>query len=181
MAKEFFTCDGNLYILEEGTTRRITERDTELIERILDKMRNFYPEATAALEKAYQKSALNISYYRYRMAARFIRCNFGELDTTDTDVTDDGVYRFEKVKCPLRGECPLEGVVCMPKFNSRLSEAEERVMRMYYDNPRIEQIAENLYLSGNTVKCHIKAAYTKLGIHSRGEFITYASKHQIFG
>lgn len=180
MSKEFFTCDGALYVLEGGMIKAITEKDTELIDRLLISVRDFYPGAYKALQKAYEKSSLNVPYYKYLMAARFIRCNFGELDTTDADVTDDGAFHFEKVKCPLRGECPLEGVVCMPRFDSKLSDAEDRVMRMYFKNPRIEEIAENLYLSGHTVKCHIKSAYTKLGIHSRGEFITYANKHNLY-
>lgn len=180
MSKEFFTCDGALYALEDGKTKAITEKDTELIGRLLDRIGDFYPEALKALQKAYEKSSRNVPYYKYLMAARFIRCNFGELDTTDTDVTDDGIFHFEKVKCPLRGECPLEGIVCMPRFNSKLSDAEDRVMRMYFENPSIEKIADTLYLSVHTVKCHIKAAYTKLGIHSRGEFITYANKHNLY-
>lgn len=74
----------------------------------------------------------------------------------------------------------MEGVVCMPRFNAKLSDAENRVMKMYYSNPKHEQIAEALYLSIHTVKCHIKAAYTKLGVHSRGEFITYANRHNLY-
>ena len=56
-----------------------------------------------------------------------------------------------------------------------------RVMRVYYQEKNIGSIAELLYLSVHTVKNHIKASYAKLGIHTRGEFITYASKHQLFG
>lgn len=180
MPKEFFTCDGDAYCIEGGKSRKIAEGDTELINGLLDRIRDFYPEADMALRKAYDKSSLNVPYYKWLMATRFIRCNFGALDTTDADISDDDTFRFEKVKCPLRGECPLENVVCMPKFNSKLSEAENRVMRRYYTNPRIEDIAENLYLSGHTVKNHIKAAYTKLGIHSRGEFISYANKNHLY-
>lgn len=180
MSKEYFTCDGALYVLEDGKTRAITEKDTDLIDRLLTSVRDFYPEAYKALQKAYEKSSLNVPYYKYLMAARFIRCNFGELDTTDADVTDDGVFHFEKVRCPLRGECPLENVVCMPRFNTKLSDAENRVMKMYYETTGVDQIADTLYLSVHTVKCHIKAAYTKLGIHSRGEFITYANKHNLY-
>ena len=68
----------------------------------------------------------------------------------------------------------------MPKFNSKLSDAEMRVMRIFYEYKDIDKIADMLYLSGHTVKNHIKAAYAKLGIHTRGEFITYASKHRLF-
>ena len=80
----------------------------------------------------------------------------------------------------MRGECKFEGIICLPSFNSKLSDAELRVMRLYYQSKDIERISDRLYLSGHTVKNHIKSAYAKLGIHSRGEFITYANKHNLF-
>lgn len=180
MSKEFFTCDGEVYCIEDGKSRKIAENDTDLIDVLLGRIRDFYPEADKALRKAYEKSSLNVPYYKWLMVTRFIRCNFGALDTTDADMADDGIFRFEKVKCPLRGECQLENVVCMPKFNTRLSEAENRVMKLYFENPGIEEIAEVLYLSGHTVKNHIKASYAKLGVHSRSEFISYANKNHLY-
>lgn len=105
---------------------------------------------------------------------------FGSLDTAENDIDEDGVFHFEKVACPMRGECKFEGLICMPKFSSRLSEAELRVMRLYFEIKEVDRIADQLYLSVHTVKNHIKAAYAKLGIHTRAEFITYANKNNLF-
>ncbi len=180
MEKEFYTCDDRVYILADGKSVEFTEKDTELTDEILTKVENFYPEAHKALTECYSKSSLNQPYYRYLMARRFVKCNFGSLDTAENDIDEDGVFHFEKVACPMRGECKFEGLICMPKFSSRLSEAELRVMRLYFEIKEVDWIADQLYLSVHTVKNHIKAAYAKLGIHTRAEFITYANKNNLF-
>ncbi len=181
MSKEFFTCDDKVFCQTDCGTIEVTEHDRELIDELLSQVENFYPEAYRALQEEFVRSRSNVPYYRFLMVRRFLKCNFGTLDTTEQDVDDDLILHFEKVQCPLRGECRMDGVICMPKFNSKLSDAEMRVMRMYYESKDVIRIADALYLSGHTVKNHIKAAYAKMGVHTRGEFITYANRHHIFG
>ncbi len=181
MEKEFYTFDDKVYCQTEGKCTEVTERDTDLIDGLLEAVENFYPEAYNALKDYYSESMLNKPYYRFLMARRFLKCNFGDLDTTSQDIDGEYIFHFEKVSCPMRGECKFEGVICSPRYNCKLSDAEMRVMRIYYQDRNIEKIADMLYLSGHTVKNHIRAAYAKLGIHTRGEFISYASKHQLFG
>lgn len=165
--------------MSDGKTEEVTEKNTELIEEILQRIETFYPKALKALNEVYEKSSLNLPYYKYLRVRRFLRCNFGLLDTKDHD-DEDGVFNFEKVICPLRGECKYEQIICMPKFASKLSEGEMRVMRLYYQNESIDHIADNLYLSGNTVRNHIKASFKKLKLHSQAEFISYASRNHLF-
>lgn len=181
MSKEFYISDDKLYCLTDGKATEVTEHDREFIDGLLSDIENFYPEAYKTLQDVYTKSSTNLPYYRFLMVRRFLKCNFGSLDTTEHDMDDDRIFHFERVSCPMRGECKHECVICMPKFNSKLSDAEMRVMRMYYEYKDIMKIAEMLYLSGHTVKNHIKSAFAKIGVHSRGEFITYASRHHIFG
>ena len=90
------------------------------------------------------------------------------------------MFNFEKIHCPLRGECKFDGIICQPEFNSKLSEAEKRVMKLYYNNESIDRIADHLYLSGHTVRNHIKASYAKLNVHSQAEFIAYANRNHLF-
>lgn len=52
----------------------------------------------------------------------------------------------------MRGECKYEGVICNPQFNSRISDAEMRVMHLVYDGLDNDEIADRLYLSPHTVK-----------------------------
>ncbi len=165
--------------MTDGRSEEVTEKSKGLIEEILDRIENFYPEAYKALCESYKKSNTNQSYFDFLRVRRFLKCNFGDLDTSDHD-DEDGVFNFEKIHCPLRGECKFEGIICMPKFNSKLSKAEKRVMKLYYENESIDRIADNLYLSGHTVKNHIKAAYAKLGVHTQAEFISYANRNHLF-
>ncbi len=177
---EFYIYESELWCkYADGRNEVVTENDTNLIESLLGMIREHYPVAYKALEKEYQKSAANVPYYQYLIIRRFSKCNFGKLDTTKLDVAS-GRFNFEKVDCPMRGECKLEGVVCFPKFNTRLSEAELRVMRLVYDGVGNEEIAERLYLSPHTIKNHIKSVYAKLGIHEKSEFIRYANKNDLF-
>lgn len=179
MKKEFYICDDKLYCLNGGSSEEVTENDHSLIEEILERIETYYPKALKALNECYSKSSLNVPYYNYLRVRRFLRCNFGELDTKDHD-DSGGVFNFEKIQCPLRCECKYNGIICLPEFDSKLSDAEMRVMRLYYNNESIDRIADNLYLSGNTVRNHIKASFRKLGIHSQGEFITYANRNHLF-
>lgn len=179
--KEFYVHADQLWCLsDDGTNSLVTEHDTSLIADMLAYIREYYPTAFSALEKHYSKSNRNISYYQYLIVRRFCKCNFGELDNTAIDIDEHGILHLEKVHCPLRGECQLEGVVCSPKFNSKLSAAEERVMKIYYRSSKLDEIADTLYISNNTVRNHIRSAYVKLGIHSRAEFITYANNHHLY-
>lgn len=176
---EFYVIDNEVwYLTADGRNERLDESCDGVISMLIERMMDCYPEAYKALAKFYEKSALNVHYYRYLIARRFCKCNFGKLDTAEIDYMES--FRFEKVCCPLRGECPLEGVVCMPKFNSQLSRKELDVMRLIYDGMSNEEVAEHLYLSPFTVKNHIKSVYAKLGIHEKSEFIQYANKNKVF-
>lgn len=86
------------------------------------------------------------------MARRFAKCNFGNLDSTVEDINNNGKVNFEHVQCPLRGECKYEDIICNPQFNSSLSDAEMRVMKLVYDGKSNDDIADSLYLSPHTVK-----------------------------
>jgi LuxR family transcriptional regulator, maltose regulon positive regulatory protein len=59
--------------------------------------------------------------------------------------------------------------ICEP-----LSESELRVLRYLPSNLIMQQIANELYVSVNTVKAHARHLYAKLGVHSRGEAVEQA-------
>ena len=177
---EFYTIDSEVWFLtSDGRNERLDESKEEIISFIINRMIECYPEAYKALSENYRKSASNVCYYRFLIARRFCKCNFGRLDTTELDCKLSK-FSFEKVQCPIRGECPFEGIVCMPKVNSQLSKKELEVMRLIYDGCSNEDVAERMYLSPFTVKNHIKSVYSKLGIHEKSEFIQYASKNNLF-
>ena len=178
---EFYTIDGEVwYLTSDGRNERLDETKTEVIGMLIEQMMENYPEAYNALAECYRKSAACVGYYRFLIARRFCKCNFGLLDTKEVDSKPADVFCFERVQCPLRGECKFEGVVCMPRFNTKLSKSELKVMKLIYDGLTNEQVAERLYLSPFTVKNHIKSVYAKLGIHEKSEFIQYANKNNVF-
>ncbi|MCL4483458.1 MAG: helix-turn-helix transcriptional regulator, partial [Bacteroidetes bacterium] len=69
---------------------------------------------------------------------------------------------------------------CNPKFNSKLSDREMQVMKLYATSSKTEKIADILFISIETVKKHKHNSLLKLDLHSLSDFITYASKNQIF-
>ncbi len=181
LAKEFYIFDDDLWCLyDDGRNEKITESDVELVNELIAIIMEQYPEAYKALSACYQKSARNIPYYQYLIVRRFCKCNFGVLDDSAKDVDSSGVFHFERVSCPLRGECKYEGIICGASFCSKLTPAEERVAVLYHQGSRIEEISDKLYLSPNTIRNHIKSIYRKLGVHDIGEFVRYADEHRMF-
>lgn len=177
---EFFAHEGEVwYRLPDSTTARLRESDSEILDELIDHISTFYPKAYEALCSEYKGCALNRSYFRYRVAARFIRCNFAPLDNIP-DFSDTTRCTFEFVPCPLRGECRHERVICRPEFDHKLSSAELPVLRLWFDGFSIDDIADRLCLSPHTIHNHIRHAYQRLNIHSRAEFVRYASKANLF-
>lgn len=178
---EFYILENELWCLfPDGRNEQVTEYNKELIHTMLSKIREFYPDAYNDLVSWFHKSASNVPYFQFLIVEQFGKCNFGELDTTKKDIDKNGVFNLERVKCPLRGRCPHENKVCNPRFNSRLSDAELRVMKLVYNGYSNDEVADTLYLSPHTVKNHIKSTYLKLGIHEKAEFIRYANNNNLF-
>ena len=178
---EFYVYNDDLWVIDEnGNNRIVSEDEVDLIDDILSQIRECYPDAYKALCHCYQNSSKNVPYYQYLMVRRFCKCNFGSLDNTKMDVDAMSNFNFERVACPLRGECPHEGRICNPKFSTKLSSAEERVARLMFEGYSQEAISDKLYISPNTTKTHIRRIYSKLNVHDIGEFVRYATSHNMF-
>ena len=109
MAIEFYQYNDELWFkTNDGRNQALSEHDTEIIQKLINSIREHYPSAYRALEAEYQKSLPNTSYYQYLIARRFCKCNFGKLESTAYDIESSGKFNFEKVECPLRGECKYE-------------------------------------------------------------------------
>lgn len=177
---EFFTYSNEVMVrTADGSVRTLSPSDYSLVDEVCDYLSTFYPKAYAALCEEYKQSALNQHYFRFRIVSRFVRCNFGALDNVN-DISTTLHCNFEYVPCPLRGECHLDRIVCNPEFNHQLSPAEFQVLRLVYDGISEEVIAERLRLSPHTIHSHVRNAYARLNIHSKAEFIRYASDNSIF-
>ena len=83
MAIEFYQYNDELWFkTNDGRNQVFTEHDSEIIQKLIDAIRERYPSAYKALELEYQKSSLNAPYYQYLIVRRFCKCNFGKLETT---------------------------------------------------------------------------------------------------
>ncbi|WP_354667226.1 helix-turn-helix transcriptional regulator [uncultured Duncaniella sp.] len=177
---EFFTFECEVWSrLPDGSIRQLQQTDSDIIDELIEHIATFYPKAHEALCSEYKGCALNRSYYRFRIASRFIRCNFAQLDNIP-DFSDSCRCAFEFIPCPLRGECRHEKIICRPEFDHKLSAAEMPVLGLWFNGRSIDDIAGQLCLSPHTIHNHIRNAYQRLDIHSRSEFVRYASQHNLF-
>lgn len=181
---EFYSYDDEVwYRTVGGKTDVLNESCTDIINPMFDAIRENYRDSFKALEEEYGKSRPNVMYYKYVVVKRFIKCNFSRIDTTYIDIDTFGSLdkmNFEKVDCPLRGECKYEDVICMPRFTSQLSERELAVAKHWYNGVRKEDIAESMFLSVETINNHIRRIYKKLGVHSEAEFLRCVDAMRLF-
>lgn len=177
---EFYrTPTGGVMITDDAGTREMKEGDRNFISEMMKKIGEFYPESLSALTKTYECKRFNVPHFEYCIVSRFIRCNWGRFDSI-VDIDQFGYFNFEEVECPLRGECKVEGIICRPKFNSKLSDRELEVMKCYYENRTTEQIADRLCISVETVRTHRRNAYRRTGTCSLAEFFLYAKNNNLF-
>ncbi|MCI4669271.1 MAG: response regulator transcription factor [Bacteroidia bacterium] len=66
-----------------------------------------------------------------------------------------------------------------PTPHSPLSERETDILRKLCEGENYKSIAEALFISGHTVRTHIKNIYSKLHVNSRGEAVKKAIKNKL--
>lgn len=94
---EFYTYENEVwYRTADGRATRLTEKEHEVIDMLLEKIEQFYPGAYAALSKEYERLQCNLSLFRFRVVQRFAKCNFGVIDNID-DVDKFGRLNLESV------------------------------------------------------------------------------------
>lgn len=180
MGLEFFVINDQLWVIDEdGSHILVEESNRDIVLNLYNMIVEYWPTAHKALCNEFKTSSANVPFFQWLIVRRFYKCNFGKLETSSTDI-ERGSFNFERVDCPLRGECKLEGVVCNPKFNSKLTPMQLRVMEQVYYGKNVDEIASMLFISPNTVKNHIKASYYKLKVHDKSEFIRYAQEKSLF-
>lgn len=178
---EFYnTPEGDVMMKELGQPAIVLkEPNRPIIEYMLSVIRDRYPKAHVRLMKIYSSSTMNRWYYEFRVVHRFIRCNFGEYDQYNLDINRDGQFVFEEVKCPLRGECEHENVICRPELDTALTEREYEVFRLIAFNLQTDGIAEELHISPCTVNRHRENIKAKIGAKNVGEMIAFWLKNQL--
>lgn len=171
---EFYNSPGGdvYYKIFNQPVRVLSPSDRSLIMQLLEKINDRYPEAFKALAELYSRYEKNRTNYEFRMVHRFIRCNFGEYDHQD-DIASDGHFCLEEVRCPLRGECIHEGIICKPKFDRKLTDREMDVLKLISQGLRTNEIAAVLSISALTVNRHRENIKSKLQVRTIAEMVKY--------
>jgi DNA-binding NarL/FixJ family response regulator len=92
------------------------------------------------------------------------------------------VQLLEAIRECYEGGAPMSAAIARrvvasfrkPVSSSSLSEREMEVLGMLCAGENYKGIAEKLFVSGNTVKAHIKHIYAKLQVHTRAEAVSRA-------
>lgn len=155
----------------------LTINSRDIIAELLEIIRTRYPSAFKALSELYTVNEPNRLLYEFNIVSRFCRCNFGEYDAHTPDVDADGFFHFEEVSCPLRGECRLEGVICKPKLETKLTDRELQVVELISKGCQAQEIADKLFISEKTVCRHRENVKAKLQIRTLPQLAAYYLEH----
>jgi len=164
----------DLFINQNGGYNIFEESCIDIIDLLYDRIHEEYSECFIALKSIYT----NAFHFKYLMARRFIKCNWSVSDET-LDIDLEGMFHFEFVPCPMRGECKYEGIICNPKFNSNLSDRELEVVKLICKNLPDDEIAAKLFISYHTVVNHRRSILRKIGAKNKQGIYDYALKHKL--
>ena len=172
---EFYsTPDGTVMIKKQGCpVCDFTISDRGIIQEMLSIIRERYPLAFTRLSELYTRNERNRLLFEFNIVHRFIRCNFGEYDQQNYDIDFWGRFCFEEVRCPLRGECLHEGVICKPELNTTLTDREKEVIQLIAEGGQAQEIADRLSISVTTVNRHRENIKAKLQLRNIGELVSY--------
>lgn len=167
---EFFTDPfGNIMVSDSRGVHTYAVEDCDITSALFVRIEDEYPEAFKALTELYRKSMPNAPYFRYLVCHRFVRCNFSMFDQK-VDIDAQGLFKLEEVQCPMRSECLYEGVICGAKFNNKLTQRQQEVMKLYCNGLGYDEIGRALFISRETVKTIKRDAFRKVGVHDINEF-----------
>lgn len=181
---EFYnTPDCEVMIKPRGEPVRVLsetgKENRVFISAFISHLVTFYTKAWEALSLLYSRKEPNRLNYEYWIVSRFIRCNFGEYDTNSPDIDVWGRFHFEEVKCPIRNECSLAGIVCKPEFNTTLSFRETNVLRLVIERYKVADIAPLLHISPHTVANHIRNIHEKTSTRTIADLVDYWHTHNL--
>lgn len=177
---EFFKLpEGKLMVKEDEKFFILTPQRQALIKTCLEKIKREYPLAYDRLEKNYKIHKSHSSFYEFIMVMRFLSCNCGSHDTREYDIDSLGFFNFEEVKCPLRGLCPDENIICKPSLAITLSSREYVVFRLIAEGLSTKDIAHKLYISPNTVKRHRENIKNKTNCNTSTQLVTFFFRHKL--
>lgn len=183
LTETYTTPEGTVMIKQDSQPawelQETGEKSRKFIQSVLEYIRTFHVKAFEALCEEYSRKEPNRLNYEYWIVSRFIRCNVGEYDRLSHDIDHVGRLQFEEVRCPLRGECKLENIVCKPEFTSGLSHRETEILRLIVAHYETAEIADKLHLSPHTINNHRRNIHLKTSTRTIGELVDYWHKNNL--
>ncbi len=177
-AVEFYMLDGSVRYRFNGEDYILNNHQREVIEFILEQLAKFFPDALNALNTEFAASKPNRWHYDFKRVDKFIRCNFSSYDTLSFDLQGE-LMNFEEVKCPLRGICKQEGIVCKPKFKIPMSKEESKAVALYSKGLTADEIGRALRKSAKTVKNQLDSARKRLHLNRTRDLIKLFNVYNI--
>ena len=168
--------DGEIMVKREWEpVFQLKEEHRDIVSQLLDLLRESYPQAYRALAQLYKESERNLPFFEFRMASRFIRCNFAEASRERSDIDEYNILNFEDVRCPLKGtaDCPYCGVICRPKAETALSVRELEVLKHVVEGCDNRTIGDRLGISPATVNKHRISIRAKTGLENMPDIVRY--------
>lgn len=178
-AVEYFIINGQTCIRRNGVAKPLTPKDRDAIEFMLRNMEKCFPETVKRLKEWAVDSAANKRFFEYRMVDRFIRCNFGEADFLYPDV-ENGMFHFEEVKCPLRGICKDENLICKPKIQVPVGREEGKAAMLYSKGLSAYEIAAVVGKSVKTIKNQLDNVRKRLRLDRTRDLIKIFSIYTLW-
>lgn len=174
--------DGIIYYKQgKAGEKRLTRFCRGICEEVLGIIHDRFPGAWSRLSLLYKQRSntpAEKDKVAFSIVERFIRCNFGEHDLLTPDIDRDIVH-FEEVRCPLRGMCQDENIICKPQSLYELTPAEKEVASLYLRGETFNTIAQQLGKSPSTVKQQLWRLKNKLGAKNCREIIRVLRIHNI--
>lgn len=115
------------------------------------------------------------------MLHQYILCRFGGFDNTP-DIDPNGIVgHTEYWDCGRRGKCKNEGKLCssIQVVNGYLTKQEINILKAIRKGLTNSQIAEELFISEDTVGTHCQNIQSKTGLKGKPELAVFAHHKNI--
>jgi len=88
-------------------------------------------------------------------------------------------YKGNRTLSPQASQALINAAIDPPKPVYALTERETEVLTLMIEGLTNPEIAERLSVSRSTVKYHVSALFSKLGVVNRSEAVAFAFKHEL--
>lgn len=168
---EFFVYNNELHCLTGGKSYIFKDFPARVL-NVLENDMLRHPDAIKALA-AWENLSYDDQIRQYGM------CRFGNFDSDPDFDADGNAHYTEYFDCGLRGQCRHEGKLCcsIKVENGHLTRQQIEILKRI-DKP-YKLIADELFISEETVSSHIQNIQKSTGLRSKTEMAVFAAKKGI--